>query len=490
MQGLQYFVVRYRKTNIGLLALAYCLLACIHTAQAADTLRVREFYARILSTHPIVRQIRLLPQDAQAEVRMARGFFDPVLTGMFDEKQFQGTNYYSRNVVDLKIPTYWLEFSAGFQRNFGDRLSPEESNPSAGTAYVGVSAPILRGLLIDERRNTLWQARYFMRLNQAEQVKLLNKILLNAAKTYYEWLEAFQKYRYLQQGFDLAVFRYNAVKQGVAQGDEAPIDSVEAHLEFLKRQVSLQEGKLAFQNAGLLLSNFLWDDDGNPLQVDTTQYPSEDGMQVQNFTADEIATLAQLATEQHPELLKLRFKLEQLAIERRFRYNNLLPYVNLEFKPLFLPVLNPLGAPTNANGGLAGNYAFGVGVYMPLFLRKERGKLLSTKIKLQETNFELRQSQREILNNVYQSYNELQTFEQLLRIQRQTVDNAIRLQEGENQKFQNGESSLFIINRRERSTIEEQIKLVEIKVKYAKAKIALQWAAGRPLSELLLTGNE
>jgi outer membrane protein TolC len=483
------FVCAVRSCKRNALRAALGLFLCWPAlAAAADTLHVRDFYARILANHPIVRQIRLLPQEARAEIRMARGLFDPVLGGLFDEKQFQGTNYYSRNEVELKIPTYWLEFSAGFQRNFGDRLSPEQSNPAAGTAYVGVSAPILRGLLIDERRNTLWQAKYFMQLNQAEQVKLLNKILLSAAKTYYEWLEAFQKYRFLQQGFDLAVFRYNAVKQGVLQGDEAPIDSVEAHLEFLKRQVALQEGKLEFQNTGLFLSNFLWDENGNPLQLDSTLYPSEQGMEVQNFTAEEIRTLAELATDQHPELLKLRYKLEQLTIERRYRYNNLLPYVNLEFKPLFLPVLNPLGVPTNS-GGIQSNYAFGIGVYMPLFLRKERGKLLSTKLKLQETNFELKQSQREILNNVYQSYNELQTFEQLLRIQRLTVENAVRLQDGENQKFQNGESSLFIINRRERSTIEEQIKLIEIKVKYAKAKIALQWAAGRPLSELLVGNN-
>ena len=272
-------------------------------------------------------------------------------------------------------------------------------------------------------------------------------------------------------------------------GEEAGIDSVEAYVEVLKRKVTLIEGKLEFINAGLRLSNYLWNDEGQPLVMDSTLLPSTEGTQVQAFTAEEIRVLVLGATQNHPELVKLRTKLEQLSVERRLQRSNLLPSVEVSGKALLLPqqtwALNSL--PTMP-GPIGQNYQLGISLNVPIFLRKERGKLLSVNLKVQESTFDLQQSQREIVNSVYQSYNELTTFEGLLAQQQRTVENTLKLQLGENEKFKQGESSLFIVNRRERSTIEEQIKLAELLAKYAKAKVAVQWAAGRPLAEVLLQG--
>ena len=63
-------------------------------------------------------------------------------------------------------------------------------------------------------------------------------------------------------------------------------------------------------------------------------------------------------------------------------------------------------------------------------------------------------------------------------IQEVLVNNAATLRNAEQIRFENGESSLFLVNTRERSLIDAQIKLAEIKSKYAKAKVELQWASG------------
>jgi hypothetical protein len=55
----------------------------------------------------------------------------------------------------------------------------------------------------------------------------------------------------------------------------------------------------------------------------------------------------------------------------------------------------------------------------------------------------------------------------------------LQLQRGEETRFFNGESSLFIVNSRENKTQEVLIKLTEAAVKYNKTTIALQWAAGQ-----------
>ena len=44
--------------------------------------------------------------------------------------------------------------------------------------------------------------------------------------------------------------------------------------------------------------------------------------------------------------------------------------------------------------------------------------------------------------------------------------------------FQNGESSLFLINSRENKVLENQRKLIELKTRYLKTIYGLQWSSG------------
>ena len=56
--------------------------------------------------------------------------------------------------------------------------------------------------------------------------------------------------------------------------------------------------------------------------------------------------------------------------------------------------------------------------------------------------------------------------------------NYAALQRGEETRFSAGESSLFLVNARENKTLEAFQKLQELKAKFFKAGIGIQWAAG------------
>nr|MDQ3393294.1 TolC family protein [Bacteroidota bacterium] len=127
---------------------------------------------------------------------------------------------------------------------------------------------------------------------------------------------------------------------------------------------------------------------------------------------------------------------------------------------------------------LANNYKFGVNFAFPLFLRSERGKLHLTKIKIMDINLGMQQSGREITNQIQAFYNELVNLNEQVRLQEDMVENSQILRDGELALFENGESSLFLINTREMSLINSQVKLFELRAKYAKNKVMLQWAAG------------
>jgi hypothetical protein len=61
--------------------------------------------------------------------------------------------------------------------------------------------------------------------------------------------------------------------------------------------------------------------------------------------------------------------------------------------------------------------------------------------------------------------------------QEATNKNLIALVKAEESRFNNGESSLFLINSRENKALEALEKLIELKTKFAKTVYALQGSA-------------
>jgi outer membrane protein TolC len=131
-----------------------------------------------------------------------------------------------------------------------------------------------------------------------------------------------------------------------------------------------------------------------------------------------------------------------------------------------------------------GNYKFGFEFAFPLFLRAERGKLKQVKIKQMELDYDIQQSGREIKNNILTSYNDLSAYESQLKVQVQSINNQQTLLKGEAQKFDLGESTLFLINSRETKLIDMKIKRESMIAGYQKTLAELYYKAGTRQTEL------
>jgi outer membrane protein TolC len=458
-------------------------------AQGNNVLVFDAFYDQVIKYHPIAKAANLLPEMAKAELRSARGAFDPVVQADVRGKQTNDKNSYQYIEPQIKIPTFpGIDIKAGLDQSSGISVNPEVgkyNETTGGTKdiqyqlfYAGVSVPLMRGLITDVRRNELRQAQLLQGLNQAEQISQINKLLLEAAKVYWDWQQSYAQYTLMQENFLLAQNRINFIVQRIIAGEEKPIDSVEAWVEYQRREALLLEQTLVFQNAGLNLSNFLWNDQNQPLQLLPTIIPSPVGSAIQKINADSIQRLSEAANSAHPDLLKLQFKLKQSELDRKLALENLKPQLNLEYIPF---QSYTAGSRDEVDALFMRNYKYGLSFYSSVFLRKERGKLQLTNYKIQQNQFQLQQGKREIENRILMAYNQLQTAEQMIEIQQRLVQNASLLRNAEEMRFESGESSLFLINQRERALLEAQSKLAELTAKYAKAKYQLQWASGTKL---------
>lgn len=437
------------------------------------TLSYQDFYGLVIRNHPVVKLANLEIDDAQAELMQARGQFDPKIASQFDRKAINGIDYYNRLVSDLKIPVWGgIDFKVGNERNVGRYLNNDESNL---INFAGFSVPVGRGLLLDNRRNTLLQTKIYQNIASAERQKMINKIIFSAAKDYWEWYLAYQNFLLQREGMELAKTRFDLITKRAIIGEAAAIDSVEAKITYQDRLVLYQQSIVEFVNAGVILSNYLWNAQEQPLMITEDILPPPITSKVLDVSV--LENLRQQAQKNHPEITKLNFKFDQLRIEEKFRREMLKPQLDLSF--------NLMSAPKYQIADYSifrSNHKVGIDFEFPLFLRKERGKLQQVKIKQFQTDLDRRQLSREILNEVNMAYNEAQNIMQQLQTQQDAVKNQEILLKAEQNKFAIGESSLFLINSRETKLIEMKLKVESLKSKYEKAIASLIYAAG--LTEL------
>jgi len=448
----------------------------------SDTITVfslENLYATMMQNHPIVKQTNLLPEMAQQELRLARGAFDPKLETRLNMKEYDDKNYYNKWGASFTVPTWFpIDPKIGIERNTGQYLDSESTLPAADNnkqLFTGISLPIGRGLFTDDRRAAVQQARLFTKMAEAEQIKLVNKILLAAAKDYWQWYFSFYNYRLLDRNAVIAEEIFSRVKLNAQYGEASVMDTIQAKIILQQRLVERQEAYLDFINSGITISNYLWDVGGDPLQLSRNVAPvlvQTDGELLSVKTLEELSFQAK---QNHPDLLKLTVKLNQLEIDRKLAVEYLKPRLDLSYNFLNQP-LTPGGDFQSLT--FLNDYKFGLDFSMPILIRKERAKLAQTKIKIQSTGYERTQAEREIINQINSTYNQLVNTNIILSQQASVATNYERLLEAEILNLENGESDLFKINIQQEKLIQSQSKLLKLKADYEKMKATLYWSAG------------
>lgn len=449
-------------------------------SQNADTTVVftfEDYYTMIMSYHPVVKQADLLSEQAVQELRMARGAFDPKIEVDWNKKSFKDTEYYNTLKGALKIPT-WLPITPeiGFEQNRGAYLNPEKyisEGADNRQVYGGVSVSVGRGLIIDERRAVVNQARVFQDMAEAEQVKMINKLFLTAAKDYWDWYYAHYNYLLLQQSIDLAQDIFNRTSFGYRQGEVAAIDTVQAFITLQKRIIDFQQANVDRITASLKMSNHLWSEEGVPLELQDNARP--EAVRMETIHDYELERLLELARSNHPELRKLELKNQVLQIDQRLARANMLPRLDVGYYLLDQP-LDSKGDQTDV--AFDENYKVGVNFSFPLFLRKERAKLNQADLKITDNNYERDFREREIINEINASFTSLINTSEIAARQQQMVQAYNRIVEAEKLNLQNGESDLFKINVQLDKLIEAQGKLIKLNATYKKDQAYLYWSAG------------
>ena len=449
------------------------ILFCLQFSYAQDSLKLshQEFLNVVKNYHPLAFKYQLQNQIATAEITRAKGNFDPVIAGKLGEKNIDGTKYYEQKNIELGIPTwYGIDITGSYNYLDGQKLNSSET--PGGLYQFGITVPLAKNLLYDQRRAMLDQARFGLRMTEAEQIVLTNELLLDAENTFWDWVKNYEIYKLQKSAVEINKERLELTRKTYQYGETPAIDTVEVLSQLQNFELQERDAYLSFVKSTQELQMFLWKDNQELFEISQLIFPSSNLDEHSGYSDYEflVQNVSQRQLENHASLEYYFQKQNILESERRLKWQSFLPkldftynFFNKEnYQPNYLPLFD-------------NNFQYGLKLEIPIFLRQARADYEIAKLKISQNQQDFQFKTREVSTKIESYKNEVSNYFTQIDIMSRNLNNYQRLLNAEETKFSNGESSLFLINSRENKLLEAKEKNLELKTKFLQSYNKLKW---------------
>lgn len=418
-------------------------------------LTFREYLDNLINFHPIAKQAELRLDLGAAELLSAKGNLDPEIKADWNQKNFDGKLYYRQYRGKLIFPTILgIDVVGGYENTQGVFLNPENQTDDFGLWNIGVEVNVLQGLIVNERRIALEQAEVFQDLAKNERQIMLNDLMYAAISAYFDWQQYYWSQAVLQENIEIANTYFESTKQSFEGGEKTAMDTLEAFILYQDAISILQKNEIGLIKARQNVENYLWFE-SLPIMLQDQTVPEDTKNAL--FLGEVDFDSSNLSA--HPEILAAVNKLSYLEIEQKLKREKLKPKLKLKFNPLLSTSDNNIGPNYTTS-----DYKWGLDFSMPLLFRSERADVQRGEIKLMESSLSIQNKRNELQNKIESSLLQQAVIRQNLNLTEQNVENYKRLLDGESEKFKFGESSVFLLNKRQEKYIDGQLKLIDMEI--------------------------
>jgi outer membrane protein TolC len=459
-----------KRSRVFLIAL-YVLFG--FSLKSQNAVSYNDFILSIKTNYPLVKKAGNLVEQANYNYNAARGNYDPVVNSAYENKFFNSKNYFSVMHAELKQPLFTNQsINIGYDYGQGNYLDPSSVTPLQGTPFVGVEASLLQGMLFDKRRAEVLKARQYKTYYEAERDNIMNNILLEASNNYADWVYAEKELQLYEFFMQLAYKRYVAMVVLSSIGEKAAVDSIEASLLYQGRMIDYQTVKVDNQKIQNRVISFTWKNEAEPMKYDTS-LTTIDSLE-NYFERAELLMKDELLKSElnNPILKKYESAQKILAIDKRLKAELIKPKLDVKYN-----FLNNGTSPYVSDFSI-NNYKWGAKFSMPLLLRTSRNEFKISKLNLENNQLELSNKQNEIELKVNVLKQALLLVKSQIVASEKNVSYSKQLLEAEKLKFDNGESSLFLLNTRETKWLEAELKLAQYRTKFMKLSFEMIYLKG------------
>jgi outer membrane protein TolC len=411
-----------------------------------------------MKNHPVLKQANNYLPIAKAELLVSRGAFDPSIS-IYRSNKNEGSNKFYRNQnLDVYLPNY-----------FGGGISI--SNPfnktqagEAGSLSLGAELPLLKGLITDYRRTALGKAKINVKMSLAERDQWINNLVSDVFTEYAQWLLAHESAEQIEGVLRLATERQRGLRKLYESGAGTSVDTLETFVQWQQYKAKYDLAIWKKEKQRLMLSMYLWDESGVPIEPMNTVYPTSAGLAWIDSMVSEAASY--INNPQNTEILQpaLRMSLLKVAsqqLEFNLAKNQMLPSLNLQYgyyQPDAAWRISPSTA-TQSTG-------FGLGFQSSLFLKQQRGQYRQMQLALENAKLEVDNKQRNYSVKSSALLQEFQVqksqFDQWLGVS----ENQRKLYDMEARRLEAGDVNFFVLNTREMRLLDLNLLALEYKFQY------------------------
>lgn len=447
------------------------LITSFGFGQASLLPAYNDFVTVVLQNNPLAKRANNEKIYGSLQLKAARGNYDPTIEGSYNQKQFNGSNYFTTLSSEIKQPLFtnqYLKF--GYDYGIGPNVNPEFYTPSQGLPYLGFELGVLQGLIIDKRRADVLKSRAYLNYYSAEQQIQINNLLFESSQRYFEWLFSAKQIALNNYFMDAAKKRLVGIEALANIGERATVDTIEAAIFYQTRLLDLQNALMENQKSTNELAAFIWQN--NSPSTIINNYQAVDSLEAYYEKAKLVLSEnLNLLNVQNPILTKYTAYQKVLDTEVRLKKEMIKPLLNVKY--------NFLSSGANPNPVFSNNnYKWGLNMSFPLLLRNPTNEYKMSKTISQNNSLEFQTKSNDLnfkVNALKQTISILS--QQLLNAER-SVSYSKLLLEAEKLKFDNGESSLFMLNTRENKLLDTELKLAEYKLKFIKTVLNIIYLNG------------
>lgn len=447
-----------------------CMYVTISVAQNTTSINYTTYINTIIANNLMAKKANNEATYGALQLKAAQGNFDPTLNFNYNNKFYNNENYFSVLSTEVKQQLYTAQYiKAGYTYGVGDNINPENKTYTQGQPYLGVELGLLQGLSIDKKRAEVIKAKEYVNYYNAEKNIQLNIVLNESIMRYMDWLYAQKMLSVNEQFMQTSLERVQGITKLAQAGEKAYIDTIEATLLVQARKLEVDASRIELQKTNNDINFYI---NSVPNATANTITTTDDLDMYFNKAQQAFNASYSVETPINPILVKYNALSKVLAVNVKLQRELIKPTLNISY--------NFLGNSKNQNPVQlsTANYKWGVNFSVPIFVRNATNEYKKTQLLAKNNSLELENKNNEI-NNKLNSYKQSGTIliKQINNINT-TLNYSKQLFVSEQQKIENGESSLFMLNTRENKLLDTELKLLEYKLKFIKTVLAITYLNG------------
>lgn len=438
--------------------------------ESSSILTLQSVLKRVEENHPLLKGSQTEKMVASGKLLEALGEFEPTIVNDWELERLakQSSNEtagFNDTFAQMRHKSGVRGF-AGFRAGIGDVRVADMAIGSSSQPLIGIAVPLLRGLNTNPERAKLKKSSLADKQAKLEIQQTRQELYFGAATQYWSWVAARKFMEAQNKAVAVAEERLAQLKKQESAGSIPAFDVDEGKQEAQRRKDELIKAKRKADEEKLKLDLFLWEDEtlssANNYMAPLLPPPQK------TYSAHDMEQGKKRAASERPEIQMADLEAELNQIDLKLAENNLLPDLTLEAEPTRKPGEFVLGL----------GYRFGVRLSFPFYQKKARGELLQKTGKARQLKLLKKYQLKKVSLDVENAHNAITRAEERIRVSKEALLLAKKLEKGERARFKHGAASFLIVNMRERNVLKAAKEWIAAMADYQKAQALYQWSTG------------